>query len=198
MNSHAVDFPSIILCICHQDNRFEPNFVCNTHHWKPDTFTKKKNISRRRICFTLRRQQTYTTKAAVLAWLNTTKSLSIMNFKRLENETHHHVLKLSIELLKLGGKFLSGKADGISVNRGFTQQQHADLVHSITVHGLLKKIKFTSHVWLSLLTAGLLIPMMMAKNELRFLNSRQLQTDTHKQKPKWKPTTPSSASSTVS
>lgn len=187
MNSHAVDFPSIILCICHQDNRFEPNFVCNTHHWKPDTFTKKKNISRRRICFTLRRQQTYTTKAAVLAWLNTTKSLSIMNFKRLENETHHHVLKLSIELLKLGGKFLSGKADGISVNRGFKQQQHADLVHSITVHGLLKKIKFTSHVWLSLLTAGLLIPMMMAKNELRFLNSRQLQTDTHKQKPKWKP-----------
>lgn len=141
MNSHAVDFPSIILCICHQDNRFEPNFVCNTHHWKPDTFTKKKNISRRRICFTLRRQQTYTTKAAVLAWLNTTKSLSIMNFKRLENETHHHVLKLSIELLKLGGKFLSGKADGISVNRGFKQQQHADLVHSITVHGLLKKHK---------------------------------------------------------
>lgn len=64
-----------------------------------------------------------------------------MNFKRLENETHHHVLKLSIELLKLGGKFLSGKADGISVNRGFKQQQHADLVHSITVHGLLKKNK---------------------------------------------------------
>lgn len=108
-----------------------------------------------------------------------------MNFNRLENETHHHVLKLSIELLKLGGKFLSGKADGISVNRGFKQQQHADLVHSITVHGLFSfSIKFTSHVWLSLLTAGLLIPMMMAKNELRFLNSRQLQTDARKQKPK--------------
>ncbi|TNN78190.1 hypothetical protein EYF80_011695 [Liparis tanakae] len=37
-------------------------------------------------------------------------------------------------------------------------------------------MKRTSHVWLNLLTAGLLIPMMMAKNELRFLNSRQLWT----------------------
>lgn len=179
MSSQAIDFPFIILWICHQDNRFEPNFVCNTHHCKPETFTKKTNISRRR--------------------LNTAKSLCTMNFNRPETETHHHVLKLSIELLKLGGKFLSGKADGISVNRGFKPQQHADLVHSITVRGLFSfSIKFTSHVWLSLLTAGLLIPMMMAKNELRFLNSRQLQTDTHKQKPKWKPTISSSASSTVS
>lgn len=42
----------------------------------------------------------------------------------------------------------------------------------------------TSHVWLSRLTAGLLIPMIMAKNEFRFLNSRQLQTNEHTSK-KW-------------
>ena len=37
----------------------------------------------------------------------------------------------------------------------------------------------TSHVWLSLLTAGLLIPMMMEKKELRFLYSLQLRRDKH-------------------
>jgi len=37
----------------------------------------------------------------------------------------------------------------------------------------------TSHVWLSLLTAGLHIPMIMAKKEFRFLNSLQLKKSKH-------------------
>lgn len=86
--------------------------------------------------------------------------------------THHHTLKLGIELLKLGGEFLPGKTEDLSValyQRWNTPDQDID------------ETKFTSHVWLSLLTAGLLIPIMMAKNEFKFLNSRQLRTNAHKQ-----------------
>lgn len=87
--------------------------------------------------------------------------------------THHHVLKLSVELLKLGGQFLpkNSRKNHNNANNDTTGRQQPSAAET----------RFTSHVWLNLLTAGLLIPIMMAKKEFKFLNSRQLRTDTQSQ-----------------
>lgn len=81
--------------------------------------------------------------------------------------TYHHIFKFSIKLLELGGELLQGKEQG-DVSGVLQKQQNPPPPRVWII------AEFTSHVWLSLLTAGLLIPMMMAKKEFRFLNSRQL------------------------
>lgn len=85
-------------------------------------------------------------------------------------QTYHHILKFSIKLLKLGGELLRGSKNrdvSAALQKQWTPPPRPKL-----------QAEFTSHVWLSLLTAGLLIPIMMAKNEFRFLNSLQLRANT--------------------
>lgn len=88
--------------------------------------------------------------------------------------THHHALKLGVELLKLGGEFLPRRE-----KRKKNTLSAAECIQPFCQDLDRDKTAFTSHVWLSLLTAGLLIPIMMAKNEFKFLNSRQLWAHTH-------------------